>query len=382
MSLDNNETFIPESIKWSERMILSAMLRRSDSLAFQKSEKGRWDYTTGLFLLGIIRYYEINKDKKYFQYVKMIIDSFVDEEGNIKDYSIEEYNLDNINSGKVFFYLYDYSKEEKYKNAIELLMEQLKTHPRTKEGGFWHKNIYPHQMWLDGIYMASPFYAEYSKTFDFAEGFDDIANQVILINKHTRDDKTGLLYHGWDESKTQEWSDPVTGCSRNFWGRAIGWYLMGIADILDFLPQDHTKRTEIILIFKKTIDAVVKYMGSNGVWYQVIDQGDRERNYHEASASCMFTYALAKGVLKGFLDNSYKEIALRAFEGIIKKFIEVERNGSLNLKNVCQVAGLGREKRRDGSFEYYISEPVIKNDRKGVGAFILACLEIEKLKGF
>ena len=220
---DNNETFIPDNLKWSERMILSEISRRGSSLAFQKSDKGRWDYTTGLLLLGIIKCYEINKDEKYFQYVKMIIDSFVDDDGKIKDYSIEEYNLDNINNGKVFFYLYNYSLDKKYKKAIIQLMEQLKTHPRTKEGGFWHKNIYPYQMWLDGIYMASPFYAEYSKVFDFAEGFDDVANQIILIDKHTRDAKTCLLYHGWDESKKQEWADSATGCSKNFWGRAIGW---------------------------------------------------------------------------------------------------------------------------------------------------------------
>ncbi len=377
--IKNTEIFISDKLNWSERMVLSEIYRRNYSLAFQKSVKGRWDYTTGLLLSGILKVWDKTKDKRYFEYVKVIMDSFIDDYGNIRGYTIEEYNIDNINSGKVLFPLYKYTKEEKYKKAIYLLMEQLNTQPRTKKKGFWHKKIYPNQMWLDGIYMGSPFYAEFCKTFNYSEGFDDVANQIILIEKHTRDKKTGLLYHGWDESKLQEWADPVTGCSKNFWGRAIGWYLMGIVDVLDFLPKDHSKRDKIISIFIKTIDAIIKYMDNNGLWYQVIDQGDRKGNYLESSASCMFTYALAKGILKNYLGSNYKKIAMKAFNGILKKFIDNEANGILNLNNICQVAGLGGEKRRDGTFEYYISEPVIKNDRKGVGSFIMASYEIEKL---
>lgn len=376
--LGNNDIFVPNNLCWSERMSLSAIYTRSDSLAYQKSNKGKWDYTTGLLLESILKVWEKKVDKKYFEYVKLIMDSFIDKNGNIRGYAIEEYNIDNINSGKVLFPLYKYTREDKYKKAIFLLMKQLKIHPRTKEGGFWHKYIYPHQMWLDGIYMGSPFYAEYCKTFKLPEGFDDVANQIILIEKYTRDTKTGLLYHGWDESGLQSWVDPVNGCSKNFWARSIGWYLMGIVDVLDFLPEDHSIRKRIISIYKSTIDAVIKYMDANGLWYQVVDQGDRKGNYHEASASCMFTYSMAKGILKGYLDINYKETATKAFNGIIKNLIEVEPNGILKLKNICQVAGLGGEKRRDGSFEYYISEPIVVNDRKGVGSFILASNEIEK----
>lgn len=377
--LESNDIFISNNLEWSLRMSLSAIYTRNDSLAYQKSNKGKWDYTTGLLLQAILKVWEEKGNKKLFNYSKHIMDSYIDNKGNIRGYAVDEYNIDNINSGKVLFPLYEHTKKEKYKKAIFLLMKQIKTHPRTKEGGFWHKYIYPHQMWLDGIYMGAPFYAEFCKTFDNPDGFDDVANQIILIEKHTRDAKTGLLYHGWDESGLQSWASPGTGCSKNFWGRAIGWYLMGIVDVLDFFPLDHFKREKIISIYKNTIDAIIKYMDADGLWFQVVDQGNRKGNYHEASASCMFTYAIAKGISKGYLSINYKEFAVKAFNGIIENLIEIEPNGILKLKNICHVAGLGGEKNRNGTFEYYLSEPVVVNDRKGVGSFILAGNEIEKL---
>ncbi|MBN2545949.1 MAG: glycoside hydrolase family 88 protein, partial [Spirochaetes bacterium] len=262
-------------LSWAERMAKSEMYRRKDSLQYQKSSKGQWDYTTGLLLLGLEKLWEKTKNEEYYQYIKKTIDSYVNKDGTINSYKVDEYNIDQINCGRVLFNLYETTKEEKYKKAIFILMSQLETHPRTKENGFWHKKIYPYQMWLDGIYMGHPFYAQFSKTFDKPENFDDIAHQILLITEKTKDKKTGLLYHAWDETKKMYWANPQTGQSPNFWSRAIGWYGMGILDMLDFFPEDHPKIKEILNIFKDMIDAVLKYMDKKtGLWYQVTDHGD------------------------------------------------------------------------------------------------------------
>lgn len=340
-------------------------------------------YDSGVVLKGIEQVWRETKDQKYFDYLKMNVDEYVEDDGNIRTYELEEYNIDQINNGKLLLTLYQETGAEKYKKAAYLQREQLKTHPRTSEGGFWHKNIYPHQMWLDGIFMGSPFYAEFAKVFNEPEIFDDVAHQVILIAKHTKDHKTGLYYHGWDESKQHQWADPESGCSPNYWGRAMGWYAVAIVDILDFLPKNHRQRKDIIQIFQEMIAAVIKVQDqTTGLWYQVLDQGGREGNYHEASASSMFVYAIAKGVRKGYLDQKYLKAASKGFDGIINNLIQVDEAGLLNLTQVCSVSGLGQtapeSPYRDGSFEYYISEPVVTNDPKGVGAFILASIEIEK----
>ncbi len=364
--------------RWSVRMADSVMEREPLKLK-------KWGaYDSGVVLKGIEQVWRETKEQKYFDYIKKNVDEYVEADGNIKTYELEEYNIDHINNGKLLLMLYQETGEEKYKKAAYRQREQLKTHPRTSEGGFWHKNIYPHQMWLDGIYMGSPFYAEFAKVFNEPENFDDVAHQVILISKHTRDPKTGLYYHGWDESKGQRWANPETGHSPNFWGRAMGWYVMAIADILDFFPENHPRRNELINIFQGAIEAVIKVQDSvTGLWYQVLDQGNRPGNYHEASASAMFVYAIAKGVRKGYLETKYLDAARKGFEGIINNLIEIDEQGFVNLTQVCSVAGLGQvspeEPYRDGSFEYYISEPVVTNDPKGVGAFILASIEMEKV---
>lgn len=340
-------------------------------------------YDSGVVLKGIELVWRETKEQKYFDYLQKNVDEYVEADGNIKTYELEEYNIDHVNNGKLLLTLYRETGAEKYKKAAYLQREQLKTHPRTSEGGFWHKNIYPHQMWLDGIFMGSPFYAEFAKVFQEPEIFDDVAHQVILIAKHTKDPKSGLFYHGWDESKQQKWANPETGCSPNFWGRAMGWYAVAIVDILDFLPENHLKRNEIIKIFQEMIGAVIKVQDQNtGLWYQVLDQGDRKGNYHEASASSMFVYAITKAVRKGYLGKEYLEAARKGYAGIIKHLIKVDDQGLVNLIQNCSVAGLGKvlptAPFRDGSFEYYISEPVVTNDPKGIGAFILASIEIEK----
>lgn len=340
----------------------------------------KWHYEDGLVLQAIEQVRQKAGNGKYYGYVKSAIDQFVDAAGNIKTYSIEEYNLDQINPGKVLFQLYKATGDERYRKALYLLREQLRNHPRTSEGGFWHKKIYPYQMWLDGIYMASPFYAEFAKTFDESATFDDVANQIILIEKYTRDSKTGLLYHGWDESKQQCWANPETGCSPHFWGRAMGWYAMAIVDALDYFPVDHPKRGTIIAIFERMIAVLANVQDrATGLWYQVLDQGNRAGNYLEASASCMFVYAIAKGVRKGYLTGKNLDVAQKGYRGILGNLIEIDGHGLVNLNGTCGGAGLGGNPYRDGSYEYYISEKIVVNDYKGVGAFILASVEMENL---
>ena len=340
----------------------------------------QWHYEHGLALLAIGQVGQRTNQPGYLGYVKDTIDPFIDAQGKIRTYRIEEYNLDQINAGKVLFLLYNATREQRYRQALCLLREQLKSQPRTGEGGFWHKNIYPHQMWLDGIYMASPFYAEFARTFGEPAAFDDVANQILLIEKHARDPKTGLLYHAWDESKQQRWSNPATGCSPCFWGRAMGWYAMALVDVLGYMPGNHPRRDNIVAILSSTIAAVATVQDApTGLWYQVLDQGSRAGNYLEASSSCMFIYAIAKGVRKGYLAERFLETAAKGYRGVLRDLIEIDPSGEVSLKGICSVGGLGGDPYRDGSFEYYISEPVVANDYKGVGPFILASLEMESL---
>ena len=358
--------------EWSVRMVESVMERHP--LLAQ-----RWAYEWGVLLKSVEQVWLKTNDERYYNYIKRNVDAFVDPKGGIKTYRLEEYNLDQINAGRLLFRLYAETGDERYKKAACLLREQLRTHPRTSERGFWHKQIYPHQMWLDGVYMAGPFYAEFARTFGEAEDLDDVARQVILVESHTRDAETGLLYHGWDQSRNQRWADPETGCSPHFWGRAIGWYAMAIPDILDHLPQDYPRRARIISIFADTIRAVAAVQDrSTGLWYQVLDQGGREGNYLEASASCMFVYAIAKGIRKGYVAREYLEVAEKGYAGILEHFVRVDDQGMVNLDQICSVAGLGGKPYRDGSFEYYVGEKVVTNDYKGVGPFILASVEIEE----
>ena len=336
-----------------------------------------WGYTQGLIVYSFEQIWKKNRNKKYLEYVKTYGTQMIQPDGTIKTYKPESYNIDNINAGKSLFALYKVTGEEKYKKALQLLRTQMKTHPRTSEGGFFHKQKYPSQLWLDGAYMASPFLAQYAQVFNEPRLFEDVAQQLILMEKHLRDAKTGLLYHGWDENRVQPWANPETGRSRNFWGRAIGWYAMALVDVLDYLPQSHPKRKELLTIWQRLVPALQKYQDTEtGLWYQVVDQGNRAGNYLEASGSCMFVYAIAKSVNKGYLEAKYKPIAQKGYKGIIEKLIEVKPDGEINLLQVCEVAGLSDD--RDGSFAYYVQEPIRINDPKGVGPFILASLELNK----
>jgi unsaturated rhamnogalacturonyl hydrolase len=365
-------------LQWSVRMADSEMARRGDKLAWEKGGNAKWDYTAGLFTLSLLKLNTRTNDTRYVKFAENAIGSFIRPDGQIEGYRVEDYNLDNINPGKTVLALYQVTKEERYKKAADLLRKQLDVHPRTSEGGFWHKQRYPHQMWLDGLYMGAPFYAEYAKLFNQPASFDDVAKQIRLVAAHTYDPKTGLFYHGWDESKQQDWADKTTGTSPNFWGRAIGWYAMALVDTLDFLPADHPARPEIIATFRKLCDGVVKYQDADsGLWHQVVDQGTRKGNYLEATASSMFVYAMAKGVNRGYLSRDYVPAILKGYTGIVEKLVKVDPKGQITLTQCCSVAGLGYG--RDGSYEYYLKEPVVENDLKGVGPFILAGIELQDL---
>ncbi len=356
---------------WSVRTADSVIKRRAPKSA-------EWHYENGVILKAIEQVWLKTGDSRYWDFIKETLDRFITPDGEILTYSLVEYNFDLVNLGKLLFPVYRQTGDPRYKRAIDLLREQIRWQPRTTDGGFWHKHIYPYQMWLDGIYMASPFYAEFGRTFNEPAAFDDVAHQIILIEKRTRDVKTGLLYHAWDESKKQRWADPETGRSRFFWGRAIGWYAMAIVDDLDYFPPAHAKCGEIIAILQRLVDALEKVQDqSTGAWYQILDLPDRPGNYLEASATCMFAYAIAKAIRKGYLDQKHLATAQRAYQGILDRFIQVDALGLVNLHWTCGGAGLGGTPYRDGSFEYYIGERIVTNDYKGVGPFIMASVEME-----
>ena len=338
--------------------------------------KPTWNYTQGLIALSMIQVWKTNGNEVYYNYAKTYADKLIDSTGFITGYKAADYNIDCVNSGKFLFDLYEKTKDKRYLKAIQLMRDQLKTQPRTSEGGFWHKKRYTNQMWLDGLYMGAPFYAQYAAAFNEPAIFDDVVNQFVTIHKHTYNPEVGLNYHGWDESKTQKWADPVTGCSPNFWGRAMGWYTVALVDVLDFIPQNHIGRAKILEILKQVVAGVKKYQDpKTGLWYQVLDQGTREGNYLEATASSMFTYALLKATRKGYISNDYKATAIKAYNGILENLIKDNCDGTISLTKCCSVAGLGGNPYRDGSYEYYIKEPIRDNDPKGVGPFIMASLE-------
>ena len=333
---------------WSVRMALSEMKRYPDAARYD-SKQPFWGYHQGVVLKALMDLSQHTNDSRYFNYAHIYGDSIIARDGTIKTYKLESYNIDLVNPGKILFALYNNTGDARYKQAIETLRGQMRTHPRTSQGGFWHKKRYPHQMWLDGLYMGSPFLAQYAKEFGEPALFDDVVNQVRLIAKHTYDPKTGLFYHAWDESKEQRWANKETGQSPNFWGRSIGWFAMSLVDVLDYLPEDHPGRKEVIEVVNKVAAGVKKYQDKKtGAWYQVVDQGSREGNYIESSASSMFVYFFYKAVRKGYLDKSYLKVADKGYEGLLKNFIREDADGTISITKCCAVAGLGGDPYRDG----------------------------------
>jgi len=362
-------------LEWSQRLADSEMARQTNS--------PKWDYAMGLFTLSLLKLNEQNHDVRFVKFSEDKVGSLVSPGGEIQGYKIEEFQLDALNPGKTLLALNHLLPQERFSKAVARLNDQLFVQPRTADGGFWHKQRYTNQMWLDGIYMGDAFYAEYANLFGETNDFDDVAKQFRLIDEHTYDSKTGLNYHGWDAAKIQPWANPITGCSSNFWGRAEGWYAMALVDTLDYFPTNHPARAEIISIFQKLSAGVLKFQDpKTGLWWQVMDQGDRKGNYLEATASAMFVYALAKGVNHGYLPRDYVPAIDKGYRGIIENLIKDDGNGQWSLTQCCQVAGLGGSgngRLRNGSFDYYVGEPVVTNDLKGIGPFILAGIELQPL---
>ncbi len=365
---------------WSARMAATLMAAHPDSFTYDKSKAARWDYELGLYAKSLEQLWRQTGNGTYFSYIRRQMDFYVQEDGRIRTYDPAVYNIDHITPGRALLLLWQQTGQEKYRLAAQQLRQQLTTHPRTKEGGFWHKKRYPWQMWLDGLYMGEPFYAEYSQAFKEPQNFDDIANQFIWMENHARDAQTGLLYHAWDESREQRWANKTTGQSPNFWGRAMGWYAMALVDVLDIFPKDNPKYPQLQAILQRLAVAAIKVQDpQTGLWYQVLDKANEPGNYREASVSCMFTYALLKGARLGYLDASALEAGKKAYAGSLKEFMVQDADGSWHLEKVCMVAGLGGEPYRDGSYQYYVSEPIRRDDLKGAAPFIMASLEMERL---
>ncbi|SNR31227.1 unsaturated rhamnogalacturonyl hydrolase [Maribacter sedimenticola] len=376
------EMVVPENSKWSEKMALSEIHRFPDPTLLDFQKESRWSYTNGLVLQAIERVYEQTGDQKLYDYVYDYANRMIKEDGTIVTYDLTSYNLDMIKSGDAIFWLQEKNPEPRFKMAMDTLHKQLEGQPTTSEGGYWHKKRYPYQMWLDGLFMAEPFHAKYALKYleevEVNKVIDHIVLQFDLIEKHSRDPKTGLYFHGWDESKEQRWANKETGLSQHFWSRGMGWYGMAMVDILDYLPEEHPGRERIINYLKQYAEAIVQYQDQGGTWWQVLDLPDREGNYLEATGSCMFTYVLAKGANKGYISSDYLVNAKKGFDGILEQFVTVEDNGVINLNKCCGVAGLGGDPYRDGSFDYYVNEIIRSNDPKGTGPFMFAALELDR----
>ncbi|TWF39806.1 rhamnogalacturonyl hydrolase YesR [Chitinophaga polysaccharea] len=361
-------------------MAATVMRIWKDSLVLHPGTPVKWTYDQGVVLEGFTALWKRTGNQKYFRYIQQSMDFFVDQQGNIRTYRLKDYNIDNVKNGRVLLTLFKATRDTKYKLAADQLRKQLAEQPRTKDGGFWHKQRYPWQMWLDGLYMGEPFYAEYASLAKDSAAFRDITRQFVLMEQHARDANTGLLYHAWDESKEQRWANKITGQSPNFWGRAMGWYAMALVDALEYYPANDPGKDSLIAILRRTAVAVKQYQDKRtGCWFQVLDKGGKEGNYVEASASCMFVYALAKGVRLGYLPATYRQVAVNGYAGILQQFIRKNQDNDITLGGTVSVAGLGGEPYRDGSYAYYLSEKVIDNDPKGVGAYLLAANEMEMI---
>ncbi|OFY63251.1 MAG: glycosyl hydrolase family 88 [Bacteroidetes bacterium RBG_13_43_22] len=362
--------------KWSLRMA-NTVTASCDSLIHYVAGKPKWAYDVAFLGMALDKMGSL--DPVYSKYMEDWVNYFIRTDGSVMDYKIEEYNLDRIYPGRNVLTLYRRNPLPQYRIALDNFIEQMKTHPKTNVGGYWHKKIYPWQMWLDGIYMASTYMVQYAKEFNAPEWYDVAAFQVKIIYGKTLDPSTGLLMHAWDESRQQKWCNPETGQSLYPWSRATGWYLMAIIDILDYLPPDHPDRDDLITILQTTCDALLKVRDpESGIWYQVLNQGGREGNYLEGSGSAMFTYVFARGAKLGYLDEKYYDMANVSFDGILKELITVDENGMLTMHNIVGGCGLGGNPYRDGSYEYYINEKRVDNDTKGVAPFILAALELDR----
>jgi unsaturated rhamnogalacturonyl hydrolase len=367
-----------DELPWSQRMADSTIKRWPQGKYLSEDKPWVWNYELGVLLQGMDDVWYHTADGAYYTYIKESIDPFINKDGSISTYKPENNALDDLVLGRELLLLYGVTQDAKYYKAATLLRQQLTTHPRTADGGFWHKQRYPQQMWLDGLYMAEPFYAQYAATFNEPQDFGDITKQFVLMEQHSRDPKTGLLYHGWDETKQQRWANKTTGISPNFWARGMGWYMMALVDTLPYYSENDPGRAKLLGILQRLATGVAKYQDKeSGLWYEVVDKPGAKDNYVESSAACMFTYALAKGVRLGYLPETYSTNASRAYQGILKQFIKTDADRAVTLTGTVRAIGLGTDAVHDGSYSYYVSQDVISNDPKGVGAFLMASTEME-----
>ena len=373
-------TLVGRAQKNYVQMADSEMKRNPEAWMIDFSKAPKWNYCHGLMMGAILQVYDKTGDQKYYDYVYDYADTMVHADGSIETYKPTEYNIDRVNTGRILYPILAKTAEQRFAKALDLQRDQMRNHPRTKAGSFWHKTVYPHQVWLDGLYMGSPFLAQYAQAHHDSALFDDVALQILNVRKYLYDVKTGLYFHGWDESREQRWADPQTGLSPNFWSRSIGWYAMAIVDVLDFLPEDHKDRPAIIAILKDLAAALEKYRDpETGMWYQVTNFVGREGNYQESTGSIMFIYTWVKGAQKGYLDAAYLKKGEQAYQQYVQRFVKTEADGSLSITDCCAVAGLGGDKPyRSGTFDYYVSEPIRDNDPKAVGPFVMTSLMLDK----
>ena len=365
-------------LTWSQKMAKSTMQRWPDGRFVPPETPWQWDYQLGVLSNGMDALWYNTANGAYFDYMKRSVDPFITANGSLVTYQGQAHSLDDILLGRQLLLLYRVTQDAKYYKAAMLLRKQLSTQQRNASGGFWHKKNDPNVMLLDDEYMVDPFYAEFANLFNQPQDFADITKQFVLLEEHTRDPKTGLLYQAWDETHQQPWANQITGTSQNFWARGMGWYMMALVDTLPYYPQDDPGRATLLAILNRTAAALVRYQDNNtGLWYQVLDEPNKKGNYFESSAACMFTYALAKGVRLGYLPQSYSENATRAWQGILTHFVDMEADGSVDISGTVKGIDLGGDPHHDGSFEYYVNAPVVTNDPKGIGSFLLASTEME-----
>lgn len=385
---------------YSEWMVASEMQRTPKSYLLDFSSKPKWSYVMGIELEAMLDTYLKYGNPRIWDYCQEYTDTMINDKGEIHGYRLEDYNLDNIRTGHFVARMYQQKPERKNLLAMQLMMKQLQQQPRTAEDDvFWHKAIYSYQVWLDGIFMGLPYHVLTASMLlppkEARKVYDDAVQQVTTTYKRTLDPQTGLNRHAWDETHEMFWADPQTGLSQHCWGRAQGWYTMALIELLDVLPENYERRQEVVALLKKDLEAIIKWQDPHsGVWYQVMDAPKRESNYLESTCSSMFAYALLKAYRKGYVNQIFQEAGIKAYRGILNRFIRVNDDETISLTHCCSVAGLGpgisekvklaapnvkENRRRDGSFNYYISEPIRDNDAKGIGPFIWASLEMEAL---
>lgn len=341
----------------------------------------QWSYDYSVVHQGMEMLYGRTGEKKYFDYIQRSLDAFLSPDGSqLRGYDPNSHNLDFLCLGKQLLYLYRQTGEQRYFTAASVLRRQLLSQPRTPEGGFWHKACYPSQMWLDGLHMAAPFYLRYAlEAGEGPESVNDVTWQLRLAYDRTLNPVTGLNCHGWDAARQQKWADPISGRSAHAWGRAVGWYMTALVDVLELLPESANDRGALLTILKAMAQKLL-LVRRDGVWQQVLDCPGRMGNYAEASGSSMIVYALLKGARLGLLTPEIGREGQLAFGALVRHFVGQLQDGTLFLAKCCQCAGLGGANYRDGSFDYYISEPIISYDLKGTGAFIQAACEMERMQ--